>query len=409
MKERALSSDGVLSTREHLNLSLYWFSLNFHWGAMLAVVLPIEVLSRASGINKALYLGLVSGIGSLIGMVVQPVAGAFSDRCRYRWGKRRPFVLGGALINVVGLLWMPRADSLYELAAAFILVQLGNNISGAAYQGYIPDQVPLQQRGKASGYMGLMSMLGTVTSFGVAAALVSPGHTSHFYTVLVVVLLIGAAVTIWKVPDSPAPERGTSSRLSWIDSLKNHDFLWLSFTRALVMFALYSMVTFVEYFIRDTVGLPNFVGATLAVSSIALGGSLASALIAGSFSDRLGRKGIVCAASLAMAIAFSVFVATPSWIIILTIGVLFGLGYGAYTSVDWALALDVLPDKQYAARDLGVWGFASTLPQTLAPLIGGAVVFWLEPFGWGYQGVFLLASLTSLAAAGLVWRIRSVR
>jgi MFS family permease len=252
-------------------------------------------------------------------------------------------------------------------------------------------------------------MFGTVASFGVAALLVRPGHTSSFYTVLVLVLLIGAAVTLWKVPDSPAPEQDTSSRLSWLDSLKNHDFLWLSFTRALVMFSLYSMVTFVEYFIRDTIGLPNFVGGTLAVASIALGGSLASALIAGSLSDRLGRKGIVCFASLAMAIAFAVFVASPSWNIILIIGVLFGLGYGAYISVDWALVLDVLPDKNYAARDLGVWGFASTIPQTLAPLIGGAVVYWLEPFGWGYPGVFLLATLTSLAAAGLVWRIRSVR
>jgi MFS family permease len=126
-------------------------------------------------------------------------------------------------------------------------------------------------------------------------------------------------------------------------------------------------------------------------------------------SDRLGRKGIVCIASLAMAAAFAVFVISPTWNLILTIGVVFGLGYGAYISVDWALALDVLPDKSYAARDLGVWGFASTIPQTLAPLMGGAVVFLLEPSGWGYQGVFLLATLSSLAAAGLVWRIRSVR
>jgi MFS family permease len=354
-------------------------------------------------------LGLIAGVGSLIGMVAQPVAGAFSDRCRHRWGRRRPFVLGGALINVAGLLWMPRTTSLFALAAAFILVQLGNNISGAAYQGYIPDQVPRQQRGKASGYMGLMSMLGTVSSFGVAAALVRPGYTHPFYTILVLVLLLGAVLTLWKVPDSPAPERETSSRISWVQSLKNPDFLWLSITRALVMLALYAMVTFVEYFIRDRIGIPNFVGATLVISSVALGGSLASALFAGTLSDRIGRKGIVSLASLAMAIAFLVFVVSPAWNVILAVGVLFGLGYGAYTSVDWALALDVLPDQHCVARDLGVWGFASTIPQTLAPLIGGVLVYWLQPFGWGYSGVFLLAALSSFAAAGLVWRIRSVR
>jgi MFS family permease len=409
MQEEALLSEKTLSTRDHLNLSIYWFSLNFHWGAMLAVVLPVEVLSRSPEASKGLALGLIAGVGSLIGMVAQPVAGAYSDRCRRRWGRRRPFVLGGALINVAGLMWMPRTTSLFALAAAFTLVQLGNNISGAAYQGYIPDQVPQQQRGKASGYMGLMSMLGTVSSFGVAAALVSPGNTYPFYTILSLVLLLGAGLTLWKVPDSPAPEHQATSRLSWIESLKNPDFLWLSITRALVMLALYAMVTFVEYFLRDRIGLPNFIGATLVVSSIALVGSLASALLAGALSDRIGRKGIVSVASLAMAIAFLFFVVAPAWNVILVVGVLFGLGYGAYTSVDWALALDVLPDKSRVARDLGVWGFASTVPQTLAPLIGGVLLYWLAPSGWGYSGIFLLATLSSLAAAGLVWRIRSVR
>jgi MFS family permease len=409
MQEEALLSEKALSTRDHLNLSIYWFSLNFHWGAMLAVVLPIEVLARSPEASKGLALGLIAGVGSLIGMVAQPVAGAYSDRCRLRWGRRRPFVLGGALINVAGLLWMPRTASLFALAAAFTLVQLGNNISGAAYQGYIPDQVPHQQRGKASGYMGLMSMLGTVSSFGVAAALVSPGHTYPFYTILALILLLGAVLTVWKVPDSRAPEHQASSRMAWLQSLQNPDFLWLSITRALVMLALYAMVTFVEYFIRDKLGLPNFVGATLVVSSVALVGSLAAALLAGALSDRIGRKGIVCAASLAMAVAFLFFVVAPVWKVIMVVGVLFGLGYGAYTSVDWALALDVLPDKNRVARDLGVWGFASTLPQTLAPLIGGALLFLLAPSGWGYSGIFLLATLSSLAAAGLVWRIKSVR
>jgi MFS family permease len=409
MQEKAFLSEKILSTRDHLNLSIYWFSLNFHWGAMLAVVLPIEVLSRSPEASKGLALGLIAGVGSLVGMVAQPVAGAFSDRCQYRWGRRRPFVLGGALINVAGLLWMPRTTSLFALAAAFTLVQLGNNISGAAYQGYIPDQVPREQRGKASGYMGLMSMLGTVSSFGVAALLVSPGHTYPFYPVLALVLLLGAAVTLWKVPDSPASEHETSSRMSWLQSLKNPDFLWLSITRALVMLALYAMVTFVEYFIRDKLGLPNFVGATLVISSVALVGSLAAALFAGALSDRVGRKGIVSVASVAMGVAFLFFVVAPVWKVILVVGVLFGLGYGAYTSVDWALALDVLPDRNRVARDLGVWGFASTLPQTLAPLIGGVLLYWLGPFGWGYSGIFLLATLSSLAAAVLVRRIRSVR
>ena len=404
----AVPSERVLSISDHLYLSVYWFSLNFHWGAMLTVLLPTEVLIRSPEATKALYLGLVAGVGSLVGMVIQPVAGAFSDRCRHPWGRRRPFILVGALINVIGLLWMPRASSLITLAFAFLLIQLGNNISGSAYQGYIPDQVPQKQRGTASGYMGVMTMLGTIVSFAAAALLVSPGNTYPIYTVLAVVLLLGVALTLWKVPDSPASEQDIAPRMSWIETLRNHDFRWLSITRALVMLALYTMVTFIEYFIRDQIGIPNFIGATLLVAGLSLAGALASAVIAGAISDRIGRKGIVCFSTLAMAVAFMAFVVSPSWSIILAVGVIFGLGYGAYTSVDWALALDVLPERDRVARDLGLWGFSTALPQTLAPLIGGVLVYNLESVGWGYSAVFLLSALASLVAAGLIWRIRLV-
>jgi MFS family permease len=406
---RAISSDRVLSRAGHLYLSFYWLSLNFHWGALLAIVLPIEVLMRSTEATKALYLGLVASVGSLVGMAVQPIAGAFSDRCHLSWGKRRPFILGGALVNAVGLLWMPQAVSLYALSTAFVLVQLGNNVSGAAYQGYIPDHVPHNQRGTASGYMGLMSMVGTIGSFGLAAVLVKPDRTYPFYVVLVLVLLAGVAVTLWKVPDTPASEETGSSRgTSWVESLRNSDFRWLSITRALVMLSQYTMVTFIAYYIRDKIRLSDFVGATLAVAGVALVGSLASALVAGVISDRVGRKGIVCFATLAMAAAFLAFVASPPWGIILAVGALFGLGYGAYTSVDWALAVDILPNPRRAARDLGLWGFSTSLPQTLAPLLGGIIIYHLAASGWGYPAVFLLSALASIAAAGLVWRIRSV-
>lgn len=109
---------------------------------MLSVLLPLEVLSRSPEVLKVLHLGLLAGGGSLLGVIVQPIAGAFSDRSPRPWGRRRPYLLGGAPLNVAGLLWMPRASSLAFLALAFALVQVGNNISGAAYQGYIPDRVP---------------------------------------------------------------------------------------------------------------------------------------------------------------------------------------------------------------------------------------------------------------------------
>src|ERR1700690_1820849 len=122
---------------------------------------------------------------------------------------------------------MPRASSLLALGMAFFLVQLGYNSSAGAYQGFIPDTVPKEQKGTASGYMGLMTLLGTLGSFAVGALLVSPGNTSRVYTVMVSVLLGGAALTLWKVSDSPASETRIRPRIAFSSSLKPDDFRWL--------------------------------------------------------------------------------------------------------------------------------------------------------------------------------------
>jgi len=56
------------------------------------------------------------------------------------------------------------------------------------------------------------------------------------------------------------------------------------------------------------------------------------------------------------------------------IGALYGVGYGAYFSVDWALACDTLPNVDNAGKDMGIWHISMVLPQTLAPFIAGFVL-----------------------------------
>src|SRR4029077_11618827 len=93
----------------------------------------------------------------------------------------------------------------------------------------------------------------------------------------------------------------------------------------------------------------------------------------------------------------------PLW----PLAVLFGLGYGAYMSVDWALAVDALPSRLSAGRDLGIWSLASTVPGIAAPALGGAVVAAFAAAGntgAGYQAVFGLAA--GLFAAGTVSVLR---
>jgi MFS family permease len=135
----------------------------------------------------------------------------------------------------------------------------------------------------------------------------------------------------------------------------------------LVLMGFYTVFNFLQFFLKDFMGIERFVEATGILTAVVIVGATPSALAAGWLSDRAGRRGIVSAAGVLMALAMLLFLVAPSYSLLLILSVVFGLGFGAFTSVDWALAIDVLPSKDAAAKDLGIWGIAATLPQVLAP------------------------------------------
>jgi len=94
------------------------------------------------------------------------------------------------------------------------------------------------------------------------------------------------------------------------------------------------------------------------------------------------------------------------------LGVFFGLGFGAYQAVDWALACDVLPDREHgAAKDMALFHVSFTLPQVLAPAIAGQILFNLNQLqgNLGYRVVFGTAAVWFFLATVFVRMIRGVR
>jgi hypothetical protein len=83
-----------------------------------------------------------------------------------------------------------------------------------------------------------------------------------------------------------------------------------------------------------------------------------------------------------------------------------GLGFGVYVAVDLALALDVLPDKDNAAKDLGVFNIAGALPFSIAPGIAPAIL----AIGNGSYGVlYMVAGLCAITGAAAILPVRRVR
>jgi MFS family permease len=415
----ASSAAGLAGLSAGLRLSAYWFSQNFLWGAMLAVVLPTEVLRFVPAQTAALDAGAVAAAGAAVAVLTYPLAGAWSDRARGRWGRRRPFIALGSVAAALGLAGMDRAASLPALVAAFLLLQLGSNAATAPYQAYIPDLVPSARRGSASGYMGLMSMLGSLAGLAAAGVLVRPGHLAAVYPALAAVVLAGAAVTVWALPEAKPADAAAGAgprtpRPFWVDPRRHPDFWWVLATRGLVMMAFYSLLAFLEYFLKEAAGLPNYVGATALLSAVAVVVGALSSVAAGRLSDRTGRRPVVSAAGALMGVVALAFTAMRSWAGLMALAALFGVGYGAYTSVDWALACDVLPGGgASAAKDMGFAGLAATVPQVLAPALGGPLITLMDTHGGsaalGYRVLYAVTGLYALAGSALVWRVRGVR
>jgi MFS family permease len=130
-----------------------------------------------------------------------------------------------------------------------------------------------------------------------------------------------------------------------------------------------------------------------------------SGLFFGIFSDRLQRRTpLVSAATICMSLAAIAFVVFPSNLAVWLwpLGVLFGLGYGAYMSVDWALSIDALPNIENAGKDLGLWEASTTMPAIIAPLFGSLILNVANTFGQtelGYRLVFTAAAVYLVVAA----------
>lgn len=398
--------------RGQLLLSAYWLSLSFEGGALLGVAVPAQILGLTSNADKAWVLGVISGVTSLAGTAVQPVAGMLSDRSTARWGRRRGYLVGGAVINVAGLGVMIRSSMLLTLFVGLLLAMVGSSVSAAAYQAYLPDHVPPEQYGEASGYVGAMTMLGTLGSFGLAAVLVAPRAAGPFYAATIVVVAAGVILTAVAIPDrmGGGPPRPTW-REAWLGPWRSRNYTLVFITRAMMMLALYALFTFVEYYVKDVLHVTRFVQGAAAIAGVATVAAVAGGVVSGWLSDRVGRKPIVSVSAVLMAAALVVMATVHQVSVVLGVGVVFGLSLGAFSAVDWALAIDVLPSRDFIAKDLGIWGISTNLPQTLAPFLGAAVLVLLSPFGpsVGYGALFVGAGIIAAASGVMVWALRGIR
>ena len=123
-----------------LGISIFWLALSMIFDGINSLVLPQRLLGLVDDASKATMLGLLSFVGLIVGMLVQPLAGAFSDRVRPRWGRRGSLALG-VLVLLPSLALFGLSRSVLAVVVGYVLIQVAASVAQAAQQGFLPDLV----------------------------------------------------------------------------------------------------------------------------------------------------------------------------------------------------------------------------------------------------------------------------
>lgn len=388
---------GAPSGRWTAALSLATTATMVGWYGPLQILLAKQSALLAGG-GKEAVLAFVTGLGAVVAMVANPVWGALSDRTRGSWGRRAPWVAGGAAVGAGGLVLLGSAGSVPAMAVGWCLVQVALNASMAALSAAIPDRVPESRRGTVGGWFGLAQTAGVVAGTGLALA---GGTVLGGYLACAVFVLVGSTPFLL-VRHGVAPRRDAPRRVfAW-----SRDFAWAWVTRFLMNLGNAIALLYLLYYLSDAVGVADAEGGVLVLTAIYAAALLATVVVGGAWSDRVGKRRVfVCWSGVVMSVAALLLAWSPTWPSAVVAAVVLGVGFGTYTSVDFALVTQVLPTAADRGKDLGVVNVASALPQVLAPVVAAPIVSGLG----GYRVLYLVAAAVGLLGAVLVYRVRSVR
>ena len=398
-------------------ISLYtlaFISTSLLFLAPLLVTLALKVNSLV-GIERApSSLAVVTGTAALLAMVGNPFFGKLSDRTASPLGMRRPWMVIGLVGGSLGILIVATAPSIPVVLVGWCIAQLLFNALLAALVAVLPDQVPPAQRGLVAGVLGVCVPIASVSGTFLVqlftgnrlAMFLAPCAIGGFFVLLFAVRLNDRRLAR---ADKPAWSLREFASTFYVNPRKSPDFAWAFASRFMFVLAYAFLVTYQVYYLLDKIGsaeaeVPHqiFLG-TLVQSAVVV----AASLLGGRLSDRTGRRKVfVLTASVVYGLAMFVLAVASDFNGFLVGMAIGGLGFGVYVAVDLALAVDVLPDKDNAAKDLGVFNIAGALPFSVAPGIAPAI---LAIGGGSYGVLYAVAGVCAIIGAVAILPVKGVR
>lgn len=384
---------------------------------MIGMAIKVGQLTSDSAELTAI-MGNAFGLGGIGAFLGNSIAGRLSDRTRSRFGMRRPYLVGGAVLMALAFFGLVIAPDGGTLALCWFIAQFAANAAYGPYAATMADQLPPHQYARVSAIVGIMQNIAIFLATWIATAL-SANLLAMF---MVPALICVAAMLVYSfiLPDKVLTERPEPFRLGvvlktfWVNPVKFPDFALAWWSRFLVIMGYTMFISFRFPYVADHLGVakndvPGVVSQGILWYTLTL---IASGFIAGWISDRIGRRKVfVCASSILFAIGTFLLLHISTVEQFYLVEAFIGIGFGIYVALDLALVLQVLPNPEERGKDLGVFNLANAGPGSFAPYLGGVllgigVVSGAKP---NYELMLIAAAVMALIGAFFVLPIKKVR
>jgi MFS family permease len=393
-------------------MEVYNLGVNYVWTSYNSLVLPNQIQSLFP-VEKALVLGIVVSLSTTAGLVLNIFSGVLSDNFRLGWGRRWPYVFLGALFTSLAILipaLLPLAA--FSVVSAYLMMQVFTNLSSGSFQPLLPDIIQEDQRGAASGFLGLMTLIGSAMGYGLTGYLVGMGQLGDALISMSVAFLLTTLLMVGTIrrsdrfpPERPRISVWRAAREIFRPRTVVISFFWLVLGSFLIFNGTAGLTYFEYYYFESILKFANPAYAVAISGVLILIVGMLSSVAFGYLSDKIGRRNLIISAAIIAGTALLLIPFLTNFDVFLGVASIVGGALGVFNSVHFALAGDLAPKdetgKYMAYSNLSVGGAS-----VIATPVDGVL---LSVFGVsslpGFIAIFALSAVFCYVGAAALFKI----
>lgn len=405
----------------YLGISIIWPIFNQYIPLFLQAGNPqfeAQLLAEGRVIPEIAGFGLGPSLAlfimtwdNLINIFLQPWVGARSDGTWTRFGRRKPWIMLGLPIAVLGFVLLPFAPTALALAAFILITNLGMALFRSPTVAWLGDLFLPEDRSKANGIINLMGGVGSLIAFVGGGYLFNNFGRAAPFIAGAILMVAALSVALWRVREprdlvagaDTEPVRSVGQNLRLLASRTDRSGLYVLLGILLWFVAFNALEAALSSFAVFSLGIAPG-SASIYAASISLSFIL-FALPAGILGTSFGRRGVIIAGLIGLTIllglGYFLIQGVATFIAVLVVA---GVFWAMVNVNSLPLVYDFGDERQIGAFT-GLYYFSSQLAAVLGPTLGGVVV---DLLGDQYRWMFPFSAVFMALALLVITRVRSV-